>query len=58
MPSVDFAPITLRRVVVLQHDAELHYYSLYATILVCFIALMVAIYTVKRDVFAKIEGMK
>lgn len=53
----DYAPITLRRVALLQDATELHYYSLYATILVCFVALMVALYTVKRDIFSRIEGI-
>lgn len=46
--------MTLRRVALLQERVDMVYYSLYATMLVCFLGLMVALYSVRKDILNKI----
>jgi hypothetical protein len=51
----DYAPITLRRVALLQDRLELIYYSLYVTILLCFLAIMVALHLVRKDILKELK---
>jgi hypothetical protein len=51
----DYAPITLRRIELMQGRLEAIYMSLYLSILLIFLALMGALYIVRKDILKAVD---
>lgn len=51
----DFAPITLRRIVVMEDRQEAIFNALYIALFTIFLALMYALYTVREDLLKAME---
>jgi hypothetical protein len=51
----DYAPITLRRIEIMQGRLEAIYISLYLSILLIFLAIMGALYIVRKDILKAIS---
>lgn len=46
----DYAPITMRRVMIIQERQERLFYALYAAIFVSFVGIMIALSELRKDI--------
>jgi ABC-type Fe3+ transport system permease subunit len=56
MASPDFAPMTLRRVAIMEDRLETLHLALHVTLIVIFVGLMIALYTVREDILKAVKG--
>ena len=58
MTSPDFAPVTLRRVALIQERMETLYSALHIALILVFVGVLCALYTMRSDILEAIERSK
>lgn len=56
MSEPDYQPITLRRVAVLSERVEAIYLALHIALVVIFVGILYALYTVREDILNAMKG--
>lgn len=58
MPEPDYSPALFRRIHVMSERMDMLYTALHLAVILVFAGLMLALYTVRKDLLKAIEGNK